>query len=183
MSELIKKLSEPLPFHWRISRLNRAKGVAECVPYIDARDAMNRLDQVLGPFGWQDDYKDLGGKIYCTVKILYLAKFKSSASIEEKNAGRGVWYEKSDCGMPSDIEGDKGQASDAFKRACVKWGLGRFLYAVPPMYCPVREFGKTWYPFDPVTGARIEDLTQFFEANPGLTTQAAAIALFKTTKS
>ena len=39
-----------------------------------------------------------------------------------------------------DIEkGIKGAASDAFKRAAVKWGIGRYLYAMQPV----------WIAFDP----------------------------------
>jgi hypothetical protein len=45
------------------------------------------------------------------------------------------WVEKSDSGIVTadtekvDLEmTQKGSASDAFKRACVKWGIGRFLY-------------------------------------------------------
>src|ERR1700710_2501614 len=42
------------------------------------------------------------------------------------SANRWVW--KWDTGSESKVEAEKGQASDSFKRAAVKWGIGRFLY-------------------------------------------------------
>jgi hypothetical protein len=40
------------------------------------------------------------------------------------------WVWKSDCGTESQVEKQKGEASDAFKRAAVMWGIGRFLYSL-----------------------------------------------------
>lgn len=79
--------------------------------YIDARQVMDLLDDVVGPENWQCDYKEIAGKIYCGVGI---------------NAEGWVW--KWDMGEESEFSPGKGEASDAFKRAAVKWGVGRFLY-------------------------------------------------------
>lgn len=38
------------------------------------------------------------------------------------------WVWKTDGGTETDIESEKGELSDSFKRAGVKWGIGRFLY-------------------------------------------------------
>ena len=43
----------------------------------------------------------------------------------------GEWISKQDVGVESNTEKEKGQASDAFKRACVNWGIGRELYTAP----------------------------------------------------
>ena len=39
-----------------------------------------------------------------------------------------MWISKSDGADDSNIEGAKGGLSDAFKRAAVKFGIGRYLY-------------------------------------------------------
>jgi hypothetical protein len=80
--------------------------------YIDARFVMERLDE-LGPGNWQDRYEDRpNGSVRCGIGI----------NVE------GEWVWKWDVGDESDIEADKGAHSGAFKRAGVKWGIGRDLY-------------------------------------------------------
>jgi hypothetical protein len=80
--------------------------------YIDARFVMDRLDE-LGPANWQDRYEDRpNGSVRCGIGI----------NVD------GNWVWKWDVGDESDIEADKGAHSGAFKRAGVKWGIGRDLY-------------------------------------------------------
>jgi hypothetical protein len=81
--------------------------------YITSRQVMNRLDAVLTPAGWYDEYhEEANGTVYCTLYIL----------VDD------VWIGKTDIGTESNIAEDKGAVSDAFKRAAVKWGIGRELY-------------------------------------------------------
>jgi hypothetical protein len=115
----LKQLLEPMPYQWKIQSWNREKTKACCVAYIDARDAMRKLDSVCGPDNWKDRYYEAMGQLFCEVSI-------------KVNAD---WVGKSDSGIVTadtekvDLEmTQKGSASDAFKRACVKWGIGRFLY-------------------------------------------------------
>lgn len=89
------------------------------VAYIDARNVMERLDEV--GVEWSDYYREvnLGDKtgIECTLII------------------DGVT--RTDIGDPASDGMDdslKSAYSDAFKRAAVKFGIGRFLYALPKMY-------------------------------------------------
>jgi len=84
--------------------------------YIDARYVMDKLDH-LGPENWQDRYIDrTGGSVRCGIGILV----------------DGEWVWKWDVGTVSDIEPEKGSYSEAFKRAAVKWGVGRDLYGKKP---------------------------------------------------
>ena len=85
--------------------------------YQDARCAMNILDDTVGPQGWQKKYYEAAGMLFCDIGIL------------DPNSKQWLW--KSDTGSKSNIEEDKGQASDAFKRAAVAWGIGRELYSAP----------------------------------------------------
>lgn len=88
--------------------------------YKDARVDMRMLDAAVGPEAWQCRYEQISDTLYCSVGI---------------NTGE-QWVWKQDCGTPSQMEGEKGCASDAFKRACFKWGIGRELYTAPFIWVP-----------------------------------------------
>lgn len=101
--------------HWRAQTVifRNDKYSAMALAYMDARDVMARLDEVCGPANWQDSYTETAtGRVMCTLQIRI----------------DGEWIAKSDGAGGTDIEGDKGGISDAFKRAAVKWGIGRYLY-------------------------------------------------------
>lgn len=91
-------------------------GKAKLLLYKDARVDMNILDESVGNDNWQRDHFELKGNLYCKV------------GIKQPN---GEWVWKSDCGSESNTERQKGEASDAFKRACFNWGIGRELYTGP----------------------------------------------------
>ena len=93
--------------------------------YQDARCAMNILDSTLGPTAWQKEYYEAAGLLFCRIGIYD----------EEKKQ----WIWKSDTGSKSNIEEGKGQASDAFKRAAVAWGIGRELYTTPRISINLNE--------------------------------------------
>ena len=116
-------LAEPFPHsdvHWRVGGTNKKafengdaaerKGLP--VAYIDARNVMQRLDDVVGPAGWRDSYQETSKRLLCKIEILIDSE----------------WIGKTDGAGDTDIEGQKGGISDAFKRAAVKWGIGRYLY-------------------------------------------------------
>jgi hypothetical protein len=103
------------------------KGMA--LAYIDARAVMDRLDAVVGPDNWQDRYPHANGKTVCEIDIW----------IE----GRG-WVTKADGAGDTDHEAEKGALSDAFKRAAVRWGVGRYLYDLDSPWVKIEAFGKSW---------------------------------------
>lgn len=103
--------------------------------YIDARFVMDRLDAAVGAAHWQDRYEDRAdGSVRCGIGIYFQVE---------------GWVWKWDVGDPSDIEPTKGVHADAFKRAGVKWGIGRDLYGdhVPPK--PVQQPTKPVEPPGP----------------------------------
>ena len=110
----LKELYKEIPYQWRIQSIR--DGYAQLVAYIDSRDVQKVLDSVVGQANWQDDYKAIDGKVYAGIGI---------------QVSPDKWTWKWDWGTESNIEKEKGQASDAFKRAAVKWGIGRFLYDLP----------------------------------------------------
>jgi len=107
-----QKLKRPFP----ISKLKWRKGPGGSgeLVYIDARDVMNRLDEVMGQNMWQSKFDYVGGRMICTISCY-------SSTLSE-------WISKSDGADDSQIEGAKGGCSDSFKRAGVHWGIGRYLY-------------------------------------------------------
>lgn len=88
--------------------------------YKDARCDQRIMDEVFGIFGWQKKYEVINGGLFCTVSI--------------KDPKTGQWVEKQDIGTESNTEAKKGEASDAFKRACFCIGVGRELYTAPKIF-------------------------------------------------
>src|SRR5438094_2501787 len=118
---LTKALSAPfelteVQFKPAVVSGNRAMALA----YVDARVIQDRLDDVLGVDGWQDNYECLpDGSVVCRLQLRL----------------GDEWITKVDVGGPSEQPdgGDRLKAafSDALKRAAVKFGIGRYLYRVP----------------------------------------------------
>ena len=97
----------------------KEKGLV-CLLYKTARTDMDLLDETVGPANWENDYHEIKGNLYAGIGI-------------RQDDGRMVW--KWDCGIESREDGEgnekKGDASDAFKRAGFRGGIGRELYTSP----------------------------------------------------
>jgi hypothetical protein len=85
--------------------------------YITARSVMNRLDTVLGPENWWDKYHPLEHSVICELTI----RLPDGSTLTKSDAGGYA-------GMTDSGDDDKSGFSDAFKRAAVKFGIGRHLY-------------------------------------------------------
>lgn len=106
----------------RVSRITD-KGVVLLL-YKTARTDADLLDETVGPFAWQNDFKLVDGVLYGGIGIL------------DTSDGIIDWTWKWDAGTESNTEAEKGRASDAFKRAGFKWGIGRELYSAPFVFIP-----------------------------------------------
>ena len=150
---IFDELSKPFPedrIHWRIGSTNKKKVVKETgnqnarptkgipLAYIDARDVMERLDFVVGFGNWQDRYPYEG----CCELGLYLPP----EAITDHHNRDAQWVWKANGAGKTDIEGEKGQYSDAFKRAAVLWGIGRYLYDLPNVWVDLDDWGKPKQP-------------------------------------
>lgn len=125
----LENLKKEIPFKWRVQSAN--KWGASCVAYIDSRQVQDLLDEVVGAYGWQTNFEEHKGNLFCNLGICV----------------KGVWIWKSDCGTESQVEKQKGEASDAFKRAAVMWGIGRFLYSQDIIKLPVKEKNGKYLPY------------------------------------
>jgi len=85
--------------------------------YITARTAMNRLDDVLGPENWWDEYVPGQNSVMCKLTL----RMPDGATITKADAGGYA-------GMSDSGDDDKSGFSDAFKRAAAKFGVARYLY-------------------------------------------------------
>ena len=111
--------------------------------YKNARVDMNILDETVGAENWQREHYECKGNLFCRVGINVDAKVADFPP-------RWIW--KSDCGVESNTEAQKGEASDSFKRACFNWGIGRELYTSPFIWisaenCKIED-GKCWDKFE-----------------------------------
>lgn len=131
MTMLLDKLKEPFDekvIHWRVGATTKDKDKGIALAYIDARDVMKRLDEVMGIDGWQNRYIMDGAYPVCEMGLRL----------------NGEWIWKSDGAGATDYEGEKGALSDAFKRAAVRFGIGRYLYYLPNEWVPIKPAGKSY---------------------------------------
>lgn len=125
-----------------------------CVCYHDARDVMDRLDEVFGIGGWQRDHKEVKGRMYGGVGVLI----------------DGEWRWFWDAGTEGNTEKEKSESSDSFKRACISIGIGRFMYSLPIIKIPAIEKNDKKYPCtDPNDENTIlwsgEDVSNYINSN------------------
>lgn len=96
----------------RVNQISE-KGVSLLL-YKDARCDKRILDEVFGIDGWANCYSEIKGNLYCSIML--------------QDKATGMWIQKQDCGVESFADKEKGEASDAFKRAGFNVGIGRELY-------------------------------------------------------
>lgn len=94
----------------------KTKGSATLLLYIDSRMAADILNEAVGEFGWQIEYKEVAGQIYGRLSIW--------------DEDRKMWVYKEDTGSESNIEAAKGMSSDIVKRCLARWGCD-YLYSSP----------------------------------------------------
>ena len=147
MSEIsLDKLKEPVPLdglQFYPGAIKDDKGLV--LAYIDATFAAERLDDACGPENW--DISDAtpiweGDKVVCVQRTLKLRI-------------NGEWVGRTDYGYPNgtdDSEPIKSMASDALKRCCWLWGVGRELRRGPNVWWAVEGAGK-FKRFSPGAGA------------------------------
>src|SRR5215471_18090711 len=85
--------------------------------YVTARTVMNRLDEVLGPENWWDDFVPLEHSVICRLTL----RLPDGQILTKSDAGGYA-------GMADPGDDDKSGFADAFKRAAVKFGVARYLY-------------------------------------------------------
>lgn len=98
--------------------------------YKTARVDMRILDEVYGSMNWQRHHEVINNNLFCTISVW--------------DSEKAQWVSKQDVGTESNAEAEKGQASDAFKRAGFAWGIGRELYDAPFIFiqAPIDKYDR-----------------------------------------
>ena len=125
----------PEDLEWRIQVTTQDKSKGLAVPYVTNRAIQDRLDDVVGPENWRNDYKpwhkgDKKEAQLCGISI-YLED-------------REEWLTKWDGAEDTDIEPVKGGLSDSMKRAAVQFGIGRVLYKMNTVWVQIEQKGKSF---------------------------------------
>lgn len=116
-------IKKPFPvssLKWRIGNKNREGTKANMLVYVDARMVQDRLDEVVGAGNWQFETRSMNSVNRQGNTFTIIGRLGIKINDE--------WVWKEDGAENSDIEAAKGGISDAFKRAAVQWGIGRYLY-------------------------------------------------------
>lgn len=129
-----------LPFaksdvQWRVGNASADKKKGNALGYIDARLVMERLDEVVGNHNWESHTRKDDNTYFCALKVGGITK----------TDGAGA----------TDFEGEKGGSSDAFKRAAVSFGIGRYLYELSDYNTWVELNDKKQIIWEDVNGEKV----------------------------
>ncbi len=127
--EILEQLRKPFPaskISFKVQTKPSENGNSLVVGYIDARDVMDRLDEVAGP-DWSDRYEKAGTSAGLVCYLTVCGVTRADVG-DDDNENEPV----------------KSAFSDAFKRAAVKFGIGRFLYDLPKMWAKAKPAGKSF---------------------------------------
>lgn len=133
----------------RVGTVGKSGNGLSLLLYKTSRVDADILDETVGPENWQCEFYEQKGTLFCKVGI----RVERSEQFDE-------WVWKDDAGSPSNMEAQKGEASDAFKRASFKWGIGRELYTAPFIWvkadrCGIVPQGNKFTCYDRFKVARI----------------------------
>ena len=122
-------LSQPFPeseLRYRAGATSRDKSKAQALPYVDPRAYEDRLNEIV-PGNWEVTFEPWGEhRIICRLTIHGVSRSSTGEATDS----------------PDGIAGTSAEAQ-AFKRACAKFGLGRYLYALTPQWVEYDAVRKT----------------------------------------
>ena len=129
IASVFARLATPFPperVQWRLGAVDQERNRGLALAYVDARDVQDRLNDVMGG-SWQCRYVPMpNGTTCCEIGLLI----------------DGVWLWRANGAGNTDVEGEKGAYTDAFKRAAVLWGIARYLYSLASPWVAVELRGQ-----------------------------------------
>lgn len=105
-------------------------GKANMLLYMNSRVVTELLDETVGSMNWTSEFYEVNNKLVCKIGIWD----------EDKN----MFIYKSDTGSESNIEAEKGQFSDCYKRCLSRWGVTE-LYSSPQITIDDDGYGCKGY--------------------------------------
>jgi hypothetical protein len=124
----------PEDIEWRVQQAGEKNGKpwARVLAYVTNRAIMDRLDEVVGPANWRNEYREgPSGGVLCGLSIRVT-----------REDGTAEWVTKWDGAENTDVEPVKGGLSNAMKRAAVHFGVGRYLYGLEEGWARVHDAGE-----------------------------------------
>lgn len=128
MLKQLKNPFDPKFVKWRVGATNKEKTKGIALAYIDSREVKKRFDEVCGLARWQDRLMAIDGGFISEIDI----------KLDDE------WITRSNAAGNTKVEAIKGGASDAFKRAAAKWGVGHYLYYLPNIWVPIKAQGNSY---------------------------------------
>lgn len=145
IDNLHTQLAKPFPskaIEWRVGSTNSDKTRGTALPYMTARAIQDRFDEAVGPGGWEAKYRVVETEVasrkmaamFCAISLHLDGRWVTKEDAVEISA-------TTESGRNS-IDPVKTAVSDAFKRAAVLWGLGRYLYEFDAPWVALKDGGK-----------------------------------------
>lgn len=128
MSGLVRGLY-PDEVECRIGQVSKSGKGLSLLLYKTSRTDMALLDETFGPMNWRCRYEEVKGVLNCTLSVY--------------DDDKGFWIDKQAAGTESNMESEKGESSDALKRAGFLWGIGRELYTAPFIWIKAEDCNIT----------------------------------------
>ncbi|BAJ64149.1 Rad52/Rad22 family DNA repair protein [Anaerolinea thermophila] len=128
-SQILDALQEPFPSHeveFKPGATNREKTKALALAYVDSRPYIQRLNLVCPD--WQDEYQVM----MQPDRVVVLCRLTIAGVTRTGDGECLLAGEEGDRAEPNAVTTASAQA---FKRACVKFGLGAYLYDLPQVWC------------------------------------------------
>jgi len=128
--DVFRLLSVPFYSHlveWKIQALSPDKKRALVAAYVDLREYENRLDQVFPQWSSSVQFIVTEKKVAAVVSLTIARITRvnvGEASLEDDNAFTSAY-------------------AQGFKRACSDFGLGRYLYRLPQVWCDYDDRRRT----------------------------------------
>ncbi len=101
----------PTDVEWKPIAISKKTQKGLAAAYITNRAIMERLDEVVGPENWKNDFRPgPNGGVVCGLSLRVV-----------RDDGSSEWITKWDGADNTDIEAVKGGLSNAMRRAAVQW--------------------------------------------------------------
>jgi hypothetical protein len=130
--KIMDALAAPFPperLKFRVGARTTSKERGIALPYVDMRDYIDRLNEVLG-FDWEDEETISYSAKRVTVK------YRLTMHVDGESRTRTG---DGECADLSDENAVTTASAQAFKRACVKFGLGAALYELPQQWVDLKN--------------------------------------------
>lgn len=142
---LLQRLSDPFPaskVKWLVIAKNPAGTKGKLFAYADPRAYTDRLNEAAGPDGWSDSYtvatldglsREDGERTVQTGKVFVVCTLTIKGLGTRSGTGER-WGDDPNAMTEADAQ--------ALKRACSRFGLGRYLYDLGPFVVPLGHDGR-----------------------------------------